>query len=77
MIELIPVHGLPEIRKDDDLARSSSSGSSSSPATFVPSKARLEGRGPGVVRIDDCRASAKAVELAGDERDARGRGDPP
>ncbi|HEY0416575.1 MAG TPA: coenzyme F420-0:L-glutamate ligase [Gaiellaceae bacterium] len=72
MIQLIPVHGLPEIREGDDLA------------AMVVERARLEdgdvlvlaqkavskaeGR---IVRIDAFEASAKAVELAGDERDPR------
>ncbi len=72
MIQLIPVHGLPEIREGDDLA------------ALVAERARLEdgdvlvlaqkavskaeGR---IVRIDSLEASEKAVELAGDERDPR------
>jgi coenzyme F420-0:L-glutamate ligase/coenzyme F420-1:gamma-L-glutamate ligase len=72
VIQLIPVHGLPEIREGDDLA------------AMVVERARLEdgdvlvlaqkavskaeGR---IVRIDAFEASAKAVELAGDERDPR------
>jgi coenzyme F420-0:L-glutamate ligase/coenzyme F420-1:gamma-L-glutamate ligase len=72
VIEIIPVHGLPEIRKDDDLA--------ALVARLIELRAhdvlvlaqkavsKAEGR---VVRIDDYEASAKAVELAGDERDPR------
>jgi coenzyme F420-0:L-glutamate ligase / coenzyme F420-1:gamma-L-glutamate ligase len=72
MIQIIPVHGLPEVREGDDLA------------TLVADRVRFEqddvlvlaqkavskaeGR---VVRIDDYEASDKAIELAGDERDPR------
>jgi coenzyme F420-0:L-glutamate ligase/coenzyme F420-1:gamma-L-glutamate ligase len=72
LIQLLPVHGLPEIRPDDDLA-----GLIAGLATLedddvvvvaqkVVSKA--EGR---IVRIGDYEASEKAQELAGDERDPR------
>jgi coenzyme F420-0:L-glutamate ligase / coenzyme F420-1:gamma-L-glutamate ligase len=72
MIELIPVHGLPEIREGDDLA--------ALVVELIELQARdvlvlaqkavskAEGR---VVRIDDYEASTKAIELAGDERDPR------
>jgi len=72
MIELIPVHGLPEIREGDDLA--------ALVVELIELRARdvlvlaqkavskAEGR---VVRIDDYQASTKAIELAGDERDPR------
>ena len=72
MIELIPVHGLPEIREGDDLA--------ALVVELIELRARdvlvlaqkavskAEGR---VVRIDDYEASTKAIELAGDERDPR------
>lgn len=72
MISLIPVRGLPEIRAGDDLAslvlglvelRERD-------VVVLAQKAvsKAEGR---VVRIDDYEASAKAVELAADERDPR------
>ena len=72
MIQLIPVTGLPEIRKGDDLAALAAErieledGDVVVVAQKVVSK--LEGR---VVRIDELEASAKAHELAGDERDPR------
>jgi coenzyme F420-0:L-glutamate ligase/coenzyme F420-1:gamma-L-glutamate ligase len=72
VIELIPVRGLPEIRKGDDLAAfvveriELADGDVVVVAQKVVSK--LEGR---VVRIDELEASAKAHELAGDERDPR------
>jgi len=72
MIELIPVRGLPEIRKDDDLAALvvERFELQSHDVLVLAQKAvsKAEGR---VVRIDDYEASAKAVELAGDERDPR------
>jgi len=72
VIQLIPVTGLPEIRKGDDLAALAAErieledGDVVVVAQKVVSK--LEGR---VVRIDELEASAKAHELAGDERDPR------
>jgi len=72
VIQLIPVTGLPEIRKGDDLAAlvaeriELEDGDVVVVAQKVVSK--LEGR---VVRIDELEASVKARELAGDERDPR------
>jgi coenzyme F420-0:L-glutamate ligase / coenzyme F420-1:gamma-L-glutamate ligase len=72
VISLIPVRGLPEIRQGDDLASlvvelvSLEDRDVLVLAQKVVSKA--EGR---VVRIDDYEPSARAVELAGDERDPR------
>jgi len=72
VIRLIPVAGLPEIRPSDDLAAlvveriDLEDGDVVVVAQKVVSK--LEGR---VVRIDELEPSAKAVELAGDERDPR------
>jgi len=72
MVELIPVRGLPEIRRDDDLAALVAEridlrdGDVVVVAQKVVSK--VEGR---IVRIDDLEPSAKARELAGDERDPR------
>jgi len=72
MIELIPVRGLPEIRRDDDLAALVVDQIELQPhdVLVLAQKAvsKAEGR---VVRIDDYEASAKAIELAGDERDPR------
>ena len=72
MIELIPVHGLPEIRKDDDLAALVVALVELQPhdVLVLAQKAvsKAEGR---VVRIDDYEASTKAVELAAGERDPR------
>jgi coenzyme F420-0:L-glutamate ligase/coenzyme F420-1:gamma-L-glutamate ligase len=72
VIQIIPVHGLPELREDDDLAAmlvertTLEDGDVVVVAQKVVSK--VEGR---IVRIDDFEPSAKARELAGDERDPR------
>jgi coenzyme F420-0:L-glutamate ligase / coenzyme F420-1:gamma-L-glutamate ligase len=72
MIELVPVRGLPEIREGDDLAALVVERIDLEPhdvlALAQKAVSKAEGR---VVRIDDYEASAKAVELAGDERDPR------
>jgi coenzyme F420-0:L-glutamate ligase/coenzyme F420-1:gamma-L-glutamate ligase len=72
MIEIVPVHGLPEIRRDDDLAAMVVERIELRPDDVVvlaqKAVSKAEGR---VIRIDDLEASAKAVELAGDERDPR------
>jgi coenzyme F420-0:L-glutamate ligase/coenzyme F420-1:gamma-L-glutamate ligase len=72
VIQLLPVVGLPEIREGDDIAAhvveriELEDGDVAVIAQKVVSK--VEGR---VVRIDGLEASAKARELAGDERDPR------
>ncbi|HEU5363173.1 MAG TPA: coenzyme F420-0:L-glutamate ligase [Gaiellaceae bacterium] len=72
MISILPVRGLPEIREGDDLAALVTArielrdGDVLVLAQKAVSKA--EGR---VIRIDSLEASAKAVELAGEERDPR------
>ncbi|HEY7398846.1 MAG TPA: coenzyme F420-0:L-glutamate ligase [Gaiellaceae bacterium] len=72
MIELLPVTGLPEIRAGDDLAALIVERFElrSRDVVVVAQKvvSKVEGR---VVRIDELEASAKAVELAADERDPR------
>ena len=72
MIELIPVHGLPEIRQDDDLAALvvERIELEDDDVLVVAQKAvsKAEGR---IIRIDSLEASAHAIELAGDERDPR------
>jgi coenzyme F420-0:L-glutamate ligase/coenzyme F420-1:gamma-L-glutamate ligase len=72
MIELVPVHGLPEIREGDDLAALVVELIELQPRDVLvlaqKAVSKAEGR---VVRIDDYEASAKAIELAGDERDPR------
>jgi coenzyme F420-0:L-glutamate ligase/coenzyme F420-1:gamma-L-glutamate ligase len=72
MIQIIPVHGLPEIRKDDDLAELIVElvELRQHDVLVLAQKAVSKAEGQ-VVRIDDYEASAKAVELAGDERDPR------
>jgi coenzyme F420-0:L-glutamate ligase / coenzyme F420-1:gamma-L-glutamate ligase len=72
VISLLPVHGLPEIRAGDDLAAQIAERAelADRDVVVVAQKAvsKAEGR---VVRIDELEPSAKAVELAGDERDPR------
>jgi coenzyme F420-0:L-glutamate ligase/coenzyme F420-1:gamma-L-glutamate ligase len=72
MIQLLPVHGLPEIRPDDDLAALIAGAATleDDDIVVVAQKAvsKAEGR---IVRIDDYEASDKARQLAGDERDPR------
>jgi coenzyme F420-0:L-glutamate ligase / coenzyme F420-1:gamma-L-glutamate ligase len=72
VISLLPVHGLPEIGEGDDLGAliAERIELADRDVVVVAQKAvsKAEGR---VVRIDDIEASAKAVELAGDERDPR------
>lgn len=72
MISIIPVHGLPEIRQDDDLAAMVVERIEllDDDVLVVAQKAvsKLEGR---IIRIDSLEASPKAIELAGDERDPR------
>jgi len=72
VISLIPVHGLPEIRQDDDIAAMvvERVEVEDDDVLVVAQKAvsKVEGR---VIAIDSLEASPKAVELAGDERDPR------
>jgi len=72
VIQLLPVHGLPEIRQDDDLASliAERTELADGDIVVVAQKAvsKAEGR---VIRIDELEASEKARELAGDERDPR------
>jgi coenzyme F420-0:L-glutamate ligase/coenzyme F420-1:gamma-L-glutamate ligase len=72
VIQIIPVHGLPELRQDDDLAAMLVEGVTleDGDVVVVAQKvvSKIEGR---IVRIDDFEPSEKARELAGDERDPR------
>jgi coenzyme F420-0:L-glutamate ligase/coenzyme F420-1:gamma-L-glutamate ligase len=72
MIEIVPVHGLPEIREGDDLAALVVERAElrEDDVVVLAQKAvsKAEGR---VIRIDELVASPKAIELAGDERDPR------
>jgi coenzyme F420-0:L-glutamate ligase / coenzyme F420-1:gamma-L-glutamate ligase len=72
MISIVPVRGLPEIRQGDDLAAlvSEHVALEDDDVVVLAQKvvSKCEGR---VIAIDSLEASAKAVELAGDERDPR------
>jgi coenzyme F420-0:L-glutamate ligase/coenzyme F420-1:gamma-L-glutamate ligase len=72
VISIVPVRGLPEIREGDDLAAlvTERIGLEDRDVLVLAQKAvsKAEGR---VIRIDSLDPSAKAVELAGDERDPR------
>jgi coenzyme F420-0:L-glutamate ligase / coenzyme F420-1:gamma-L-glutamate ligase len=72
VIEILPVHGLPEIRQGDDLAALVLERMElhDRDVLVVAQKAvsKVEGR---VVRLEDFEPSEKARELAGDERDPR------
>jgi coenzyme F420-0:L-glutamate ligase / coenzyme F420-1:gamma-L-glutamate ligase len=72
VISLIPVRGLPEIRADDDLAAliAERIELETDDVVVVAQKAvsKAEGR---VIRLDELEPSAKAIELAADERDPR------
>jgi coenzyme F420-0:L-glutamate ligase/coenzyme F420-1:gamma-L-glutamate ligase len=72
MISIIPVRGLPEIRRDDDLAALVAGHAQLEDADVVvlaqKGVSKAEGR---VVRIDGVEPSDDAVRIAGDERDPR------
>ena len=72
MIQIIPVHGLPEIREGDDLASmiAELAAIEDGDIVVVAQKAvsKVEGR---IVYIEGIVPSEKARELAGDERDPR------
>lgn len=72
MIQLIPVHGLPEIREGDDLAAmiAALAAIEEGDVVVVAQKAVSKAEGQ-VVRIEGIEPSAKARELAGEERDPR------
>jgi coenzyme F420-0:L-glutamate ligase/coenzyme F420-1:gamma-L-glutamate ligase len=72
MISIIPVHGLPEIRQDDDLAALvvERAQLEDDDVLVVAQKAvsKAEGR---IVELEGIEASARAVEIAAGERDPR------
>jgi coenzyme F420-0:L-glutamate ligase/coenzyme F420-1:gamma-L-glutamate ligase len=72
MISIIPVHGLPEIRPDDDLAALVAGQAQLEDADVVvlaqKGVSKAEGR---VVRLDGVEASDDAVRIAAGERDPR------
>jgi coenzyme F420-0:L-glutamate ligase/coenzyme F420-1:gamma-L-glutamate ligase len=72
VIQIIPVHGLPEIREGDDLASMIAELATIEDGDIVvvaqKAVSKVEGQ---IVRIEGIEPSAKARELAGDERDPR------
>jgi coenzyme F420-0:L-glutamate ligase/coenzyme F420-1:gamma-L-glutamate ligase len=72
VIQIIPVHGLPEIREGDDLASMIAELATIEEGDIVvvaqKAVSKVEGQ---VIRIEGIEPSAKARELAGDERDPR------
>jgi coenzyme F420-0:L-glutamate ligase / coenzyme F420-1:gamma-L-glutamate ligase len=72
MISIVPVHGLPEIRRGDDLAALVAERVELEDADVVvlaqKGVSKSEGR---VVQLDGIEASDDAVRIAGDERDPR------
>jgi coenzyme F420-0:L-glutamate ligase / coenzyme F420-1:gamma-L-glutamate ligase len=72
MIEIVPVRGLPEIRRDDDLAAMVVERIELREDDVVVLAQKVVSKAEGrVIRIDELVASPKAIELAGDERDPR------
>jgi coenzyme F420-0:L-glutamate ligase/coenzyme F420-1:gamma-L-glutamate ligase len=72
VIQLLPVHGLPEIRPGDDVAALVALHATLADDDVVVVAQKVVSKAEGrIVRIDDYEASAKARELAGDERDPR------
>jgi coenzyme F420-0:L-glutamate ligase/coenzyme F420-1:gamma-L-glutamate ligase len=72
LIQLRPVHGLPEIRPGDDLAVLIAGAATLEDEDVVVVAQKVVSKAEGrIVRIDDYTASEKARELAGDERDPR------
>ena len=72
MIQIIPVHGLPEIREGDDLASMIAELATIEDGDIVvvaqKAVSKVEGQ---IVRLEGIVPSEKARELAGDERDPR------
>ena len=72
MISIVPVHGLPEIREGDDLGAFIAGHAELEDGDVVVVAQKVVSKSEGrVIRIDSLEPSAKAVELAGDERDPR------
>ena len=72
MISLIPVHGLPEVREGDDLAAMVVEHVALEDRDVLVLAQKVVSKSEGrVVRIEDYEPSARAVELAGGERDPR------
>jgi len=72
VIQLIPVRGLPEVREGDDLGALIAGHAAVRDGDVVVVAQKVVSKAEGrIVRIDSLEPSAKAVELAGDERDPR------
>jgi coenzyme F420-0:L-glutamate ligase / coenzyme F420-1:gamma-L-glutamate ligase len=72
MIQIIPVHGLPEIREGDDLGALIAGRAEVEDGDVVVVAQKVVSKSEGrVIKIDSLDPSAKAIELAGDERDPR------
>jgi coenzyme F420-0:L-glutamate ligase/coenzyme F420-1:gamma-L-glutamate ligase len=72
VIQVIPVHGLPEVREGDDLGALIAEHTELADGDVVVVAQKVVSKSEGrVIRIDSLEPSAKAVELAGDERDPR------
>jgi coenzyme F420-0:L-glutamate ligase/coenzyme F420-1:gamma-L-glutamate ligase len=72
MIAIIPVRGLPEVREGDDLGALIADHAELEDGDVVVVAQKVVSKSEGrVIRIDSLEPSAKAIELAGDERDPR------
>ena len=72
MIQIIPVRGLPEVREGDDLGALIAAHAELEDGDVVVVAQKVVSKSEGrVIRIDSLEPSAKAIELAGDERDPR------
>jgi coenzyme F420-0:L-glutamate ligase / coenzyme F420-1:gamma-L-glutamate ligase len=72
VIAIIPVRGLPEVREGDDLGALIADHAELEDGDVVVVAQKVVSKSEGrVIRIDSLEPSAKAVELAGDERDPR------
>jgi coenzyme F420-0:L-glutamate ligase/coenzyme F420-1:gamma-L-glutamate ligase len=72
VISIIPVRGLPEIREGDDLGALIAGHAEPADGDVVVVAQKVVSKSEGrIIRIDSLEPSAKAIELAGDERDPR------
>jgi coenzyme F420-0:L-glutamate ligase / coenzyme F420-1:gamma-L-glutamate ligase len=72
VIQIIPVRGLPEVREGDDVGALVAAHAAAEDGDVVVVAQKIVSKAEGrIVRIDSLEPSAKAYELAGDERDPR------